>query len=163
VYLNVGPHFTESHLFFPMAQQPPVGQGLLIIEASRSQSFRHTTLGTTPLDEGSARRRDLYLTRHNTHNRQRSMPPGGIRTRNPSKLAAVDPRLRPCSHWDRHGISQEYKSYWIELHSKNVRKCVLITLRCISYTVHCPLSAVHFIQATFRQLCPLRFIRAVNE
>jgi hypothetical protein len=34
----------------------------------------HTTVGRTPLDEWSARRRDLYLT-HNTHNRQTSMPP----------------------------------------------------------------------------------------
>jgi len=28
--------------------------------------------------------------------------PGGIRTRNPSKQAAADPRLRPRGHWDRH-------------------------------------------------------------
>ena len=34
-----------------------------------------TTIGRTPLDEGLARRRDLYLTTHNTHNRQTSMPP----------------------------------------------------------------------------------------
>ena len=26
--------------------------------------------------------------------------PVGIRTRNPSKRAAADPRLRPCCHWD---------------------------------------------------------------
>jgi hypothetical protein len=31
---------------------------------------RRTTVGRTPLDEWSARRRDLYLTTHNTHNRQ---------------------------------------------------------------------------------------------
>ena len=37
---------------------------------------RRTALGRTPLDEWSARRRDLYLTTtHNTHNRQTSMPP----------------------------------------------------------------------------------------
>ena len=35
---------------------------------------RRTTVGMTPLDEWSARRRDLYLTTHNTHNRQTSMP-----------------------------------------------------------------------------------------
>jgi len=35
---------------------------------------RRTTLGRTPLDEWSARRRDLYLTAHNTHNRQTPMP-----------------------------------------------------------------------------------------
>ena len=38
----------------------------------------HTTVGRTPLDEGSARRRDLYLTTHDTHNRQISMPPVGF-------------------------------------------------------------------------------------
>ena len=39
---------------------------------------RRTTVCTTPLDEGSARHRDLYLTTHNTHNRQTSMPPVGF-------------------------------------------------------------------------------------
>jgi len=32
--------------------------------------LRYTTLGTIPVDEWSARRRDLYLTTHTTHNRQ---------------------------------------------------------------------------------------------
>ena len=36
------------------------------------------TVGRTPLDEGSARRRDLYLTTHDTHNRQISTPPVGF-------------------------------------------------------------------------------------
>ena len=35
---------------------------------------RRTTVGRTPLDERSARRRDLYLTTHNNHNTQTSMP-----------------------------------------------------------------------------------------
>ena len=39
---------------------------------------RRTTVGRTPPDERSARRRDLYLTTHNTHNRQISMPPVGF-------------------------------------------------------------------------------------
>ena len=39
---------------------------------------RRTTVGRTPLDEWSARRRDLYLTTHDTHNRQISMPPVGF-------------------------------------------------------------------------------------
>ena len=34
---------------------------------------RRTTVGRTPLDEWSARRRDLYLTTHDTQNRQISM------------------------------------------------------------------------------------------
>jgi hypothetical protein len=39
---------------------------------------RRTTVGSNPLDEWSARRRDFYLTIHNTHNRQTSMPPVGF-------------------------------------------------------------------------------------
>jgi hypothetical protein len=49
------------------------------------------TLGTTPLDEGSARRRDLYLTTHNIHKRQTSMPPEGFEP-------AIPARERPQTH-----------------------------------------------------------------
>ena len=55
---------------------------------------RRTTVGRTPLDEWSARRRDFYLTTHDTHNRQISMPPGGIRT----QISAGE---RPLTCWDR--------------------------------------------------------------
>jgi len=41
-------------------------------------TLRRTTVGRTPLDERSARRRDLYLTTHDTHNRQIPMPPVGF-------------------------------------------------------------------------------------
>ena len=39
---------------------------------------RRTTVSRTHLDEWSTRRRDLYLTTHNPHNRKTSMPPVGI-------------------------------------------------------------------------------------
>ena len=39
---------------------------------------RRSTVGRAPLDEWSARRRDLYLATHDTHNRQISMPPVGF-------------------------------------------------------------------------------------
>ena len=39
---------------------------------------RRTKVRRTPLDEGSARRRDRYLTKHNTYNRQTSMTPVGF-------------------------------------------------------------------------------------
>jgi hypothetical protein len=61
----------------PCGPGPPHRQGFTII-------LRHTTLGRTPLDERSARRRDLYLTTHNTHNRQTSMPPAGFETAIPA-------------------------------------------------------------------------------
>ena len=59
---------------------------------------RRATVGRTPLEEWSIRRRDLYLTTHNTHNRQTS---GGIRTHSLSRRAVEDLRLRPRGHWDR--------------------------------------------------------------
>ena len=58
---------------------------------------RRTTVGRTPLDEWSARRRDLYLTTHNIHNK---LPcPDGNRTHNLSRRAAADLRLRPRGHF----------------------------------------------------------------
>ena len=39
---------------------------------------RCITVGRTPLDKRSARHRNLYLTTHDTHNRQISMPPVGF-------------------------------------------------------------------------------------
>jgi len=48
------------------------------LASSRTRLLDHTqwraTVGRTPLDEWLVRRRDLYLTTHNTHNRKTSMP-----------------------------------------------------------------------------------------
>jgi len=46
-----------------------------ITRFSRSHTKRRITVGRTPLDEWSARRRDLYLTTHNTNNRHTDVPP----------------------------------------------------------------------------------------
>jgi hypothetical protein len=78
--------------------------GLLL----RMNTLRHThtyTLSRTPLDKGSARRRDLYLSTHNTHKKEISMSPAGFEPANPAKLAAAYLRLRPHGHWDRPTIS----------------------------------------------------------
>jgi hypothetical protein len=60
---------------------------------------RRTTFGRTPLDEWSARRRDIYLTTHNTHVID---TPGGIQTDNLDGRANSTWRLRPHGYWDRH-------------------------------------------------------------
>ena len=54
---------------------------------------RRTTVGRTPLNEGSARRKDLYLTTHDTHNRQISMPPVGFEPcgRSPAEIVGSNP------------------------------------------------------------------------
>jgi hypothetical protein len=61
-----------------MARQSLRGLGRLIFRGFMITHFRHTTLGRTPLDEGSARRKDLYLTTHRSHGRQTSMTPAGL-------------------------------------------------------------------------------------
>jgi len=61
-------------LYFFYGPTALVGQGLLTVQVPRS----HTTCGRTPLDEGSARRRKLYLKTHNTRKRQTSQPPAGF-------------------------------------------------------------------------------------
>ena len=88
------PHFTTKpavhmiHIFFfsPGATQPIVGVYFTALyralASSRTRLLDHTqrraTVGRTPLDEWSVRRRDLYQTTHNTHNRQTSMPRVGF-------------------------------------------------------------------------------------
>jgi hypothetical protein len=54
--------FSPNGSTAPWGPRPPHYRGFTI-------TLRHTTLGRTPLDEWSARRRDLYLTTHNTTDR----------------------------------------------------------------------------------------------
>jgi len=91
-------HFIYKDLFYlypsslwrksPSGPRPPHYRGFMI-------TLRYTTLGTIPLYEWSARRRDK------TQHSQETIihPPGGIRTHKPSKPAATDLRLRPRGHW----------------------------------------------------------------
>ena len=98
-----------TKLFFPMVQQPRVGRGLLIIEAS--QLLRSTNLGRTPLDEWSARCRDHYLTTHNTRSRQTSVPPVGFEP-------AIPASERPQTH------TLDLSAAWIGLQNIYAHKCV---------------------------------------
>jgi hypothetical protein len=80
-------------VFFFMTQQPLVYQGLLIFEASRPHSDTPHSVGLfwssyQPDAENSA-------WQHTTITTDRHPYPGGIRTHNPSKRAALDPHLRP--------------------------------------------------------------------
>jgi hypothetical protein len=59
-------------------------------------ALRYTTLGITPLDEGSACRRDGYLTTHGIYKRQTSM-----RRRDSNLQFQQASGLRPRGHWDR--------------------------------------------------------------
>jgi hypothetical protein len=61
-----------------------------------NQTQRRTTVGMNPLDEWSARRRDFYLTTHNIHNGQTSMPPIGF-----EPTISAGERQQTYGHWKR--------------------------------------------------------------
>jgi len=112
VILNILVNTTvEKNTFFlPWRNSPPGGQGLLIVQDSLSHS--DTTNSVGPLwtsDQPDAE--TSTLTEHNIHKRQKSLPPGRIRTHDPSKRAAADPRLRPRGHWDRRRKYQSLRIY----------------------------------------------------
>ena len=75
-------HLLSTRPPHPMTQQPITDQGLLIIEASRYATPHAVWL----LRMGDQPDEETFTC------------PGGIRTRNPSKRVAADPRLRPRGH-----------------------------------------------------------------
>ena len=107
ICLPIHPTILVYRHFFPMAQQPLMCQNL-IIEASRShsdtpQSVGHLWTGDQPDAETSTWQHTTITTDIHASSR--------IRTSNPSKRAAVDPRLRPRGHWDRQSIGI-YPAQW---------------------------------------------------
>ena len=87
------------HLFV-LVRQPPVGQGLIIHEVSRSHTKTHHSRQDSSgrVNSSSQRLRD------NTQHLQETdiHAPGGIRTYNLSWRVMAELRLRPSGHWDRH-------------------------------------------------------------
>jgi hypothetical protein len=64
---------TSSLFWAQQPPPPPQWAGASPFTRFLDHTQRRTTVGRTPLDEWSAHRKDLYLTKHNTHNRQTSM------------------------------------------------------------------------------------------
>ena len=70
---NIPPIMIINRIYFSVGGISPywalafilIQEGLFFLD----HTHRYTTVCRTPLDEWSARRRDLYLTTHNTHNR----------------------------------------------------------------------------------------------
>jgi hypothetical protein len=76
----------------------------------------HTAVCRTPLDEGSARRRDLYLTTQTLYVQETNIhAPARIWNHDSSKRSAPDLRLRQCGHWDRPLTPplQQYNAVWV--------------------------------------------------
>ena len=86
-------------IFF-FGAQPPVGNGLLVHEVSRS----HTTTHYSRYDSSGRVISSLQtpLPDDTQHSQQTDIhTPGRIRTRNPREQASTDPRLKQHDHWDR--------------------------------------------------------------
>jgi len=76
---------TMTQATAPSKPRSPHSRGFTI-------TLRHTTVSRTPVNERSARRRDLYLTTHNTQKRLTSMPPPGFEL-------AIPGNKRPQTHF----------------------------------------------------------------
>jgi len=103
---------------------------------------RRSTVGRTPLDEWSARRRDLYLTTHDTHNRQISMPPVGFE---PKISAGERPVLRRCV-WSRN-IKNRRSIYIYDISSLRVNQL----LYCVSLKIYNKF-ANYFVNWNFQEI-----------
>ena len=87
-----------------MVQQPPVGQGLLILrfhDHTQTHNIRQDSSGRVisptqrPLSEIAQHSQETDI-----------HAPGGIRTGNRSRRAAADSHLRLSGHWDREVVGQ---------------------------------------------------------
>ena len=77
IFLGEKVQFLSNILYFFVVRQPHSVLGI-VVHITRSHTVGYSKLGRTPLDEWSARRRDLYLTTHNTQNRKTSTLPTGF-------------------------------------------------------------------------------------
>ena len=91
----------KSWLFIPWRSDSIPGHGLPLGIFATKLKTHHTRWDssgrvTSPMDRPLPDN-----TQHSQQTDIHSLPPDGIRTRNPSKRAAEDPRLRSRGHWDR--------------------------------------------------------------
>ena len=84
------------YYYYFMAQQPLVVQGLLTIEASRSHSDTPHSVGLLCTSDQPVAETSTW--QHSQETDVHAL--GGIRTRNSSKRAAVDPRFTPRHNWE---------------------------------------------------------------
>jgi hypothetical protein len=91
---------SQTLIFPPTAQQPLVGQGVIIIETSRSHPDTPQFVGLLWTSDEPDVQTLPDTTQHSQEEGVHAS--GGIRTHKPSKRKAADPHLRLLGHWDRH-------------------------------------------------------------
>jgi hypothetical protein len=86
---------------FSLWPTAPSGQSFLIVKVSRLHSGTPQSVGLLRASDRTVAETSTWL--HTTFARD-NHDLGGIRTRNPSKRAAVDPCLKPRDHWDYYEV-----------------------------------------------------------
>jgi hypothetical protein len=99
----------------PSGPGPPYCRGFTII-------LRHTTVGGTPLDEWSARRRDLCLTTQTLYKRQTSMPPTGLE---PTIPASARPQIHALDRATTGVGNSKHQALTTALKQVQVKCCTL--------------------------------------
>jgi hypothetical protein len=124
---------THNRAFFSSGATAPSGPGSPHYR-SFTITLRNTTVGRIPLDEWSTRRRDLYLTTHNTHKRQTSMPPAGLEPAIPASERPPDPRLIPHGYWDWHNraLAWRYATWYTAFGKPQYHTSQQISIKCLS-------------------------------
>ena len=129
-------------------------------------TLRHTSHSMTSLDEWSARRRDLYLTTHNTHNRQTSMP-----------LTGFEPAITARERQQIHAIYGAATGIWsvpllplhalIIFYSKNFKFCTAVSEEmlapCFCVCFYCWYWIFQFVDADFWSQNRLRVQRDLKS
>jgi len=82
-----------------MGLQPAASHSTLIIEASRSDSGTQHSVGILRTSDQPVA--EISTLQHTTVKKDKHPCPGGIRTPNPSKREAADPRLKMRGRWDQ--------------------------------------------------------------
>ena len=115
--------FYDKWFFFSLWRCGPTRAMSFSILRFLDHTQRRTIVSRTPLDEWSARRRDPYLTTHNTHNRQTSMPPVGFeRTISASERLQTYALDRAATGTGKHSL---YTTLIISLNNYNYQGHVL--------------------------------------
>ena len=128
-------------IFFSVAQQPAVNQGLLTIEASRSHT--DTPYSVELLWTNDQPVAEIPTWQYTTLTTDRHPCPGGIRKRNPGKREAADSHLIPRVHRDQRvnilnviSLSVEHFLLPTDAHTPYRSQYAAITLTkpCTSFT-----------------------------
>ena len=110
-------------LFFSVRHLQPLGVWTASLWKFRDHTQGRTTVGRTPLDEWSARRRALYLTTHTTLTTENNRCPR--RDSNQQSQQAIG--RRPLGHWDQQFCSlniwkRNKEKMWVTVMKRHGRK-----------------------------------------